>query len=59
MKRSLVDDDGAGVEAVEAGDLSPRKLRRGKERRVYSDALQDHDADSYIDGQRSFDLQRE
>ena len=51
-KRSMTADGGAE-------DSSPRKLRRGKERRVYSDDLLDDDADNYIDGQRSFDLQRE
>ena len=57
-KRSI-DDGGEVGELDHAGDASPRKLRRGKERRVYSEDLVDRDADSYIDGQRSFDLQRE
>ena len=53
-KRNVSGDDVDGD--IVNGDVSPRKLRRGKERRVYTEDLLDHDAISYIDGQRSFDI---
>jgi hypothetical protein len=40
-------------------EVSPRKLRRGKERRVYSEDLTDKEATGYIDGETSFDLSSE
>ena len=47
-----------GVNVVVGDDeASPRKLKRVKERRVYSEDLVDHDAINYIDGQRCFDIQ--
>ena len=47
-----------GVNVVLGDDeASPRKLKRVKERRVYSEDLVDHDAINYIDGQRCFDIQ--
>ena len=47
-----------GVDVVVGDDeASPRKLKRVKERRVYSEDLVDHDAINYIDGQRCFDIQ--
>ena len=52
--------DGAtnGVNGVVVDDEAwPRKLKRVKERRVYSEDLVDHDALNYIDGQRCFDIQ--
>ena len=55
-KRNIPD---AASTVDDADDASPRKLRRAKERRVYSEDLLDHDAISYIDGQRSFDIQGE
>ena len=53
-KRNVSGDDVDGD--IVNGDVSPRKLRRGKERRVYTEDLLDHDTISYIDGQRSFDI---